>query len=51
MKFSHWEECINLREIKCLRKLQHPNLIKLKEVIKLHNELNLIFEFIDKNIY
>jgi serine/threonine protein kinase len=50
-KFASWDECINLREIKCLRKLNHPNLIKLKEVVKLHDELNLIFENLDQNIY
>jgi male germ cell-associated kinase len=50
-KFASWDECINLREIKCLRKLNHPNLIKLKEVVKLHDELNLIFESLDQNIY
>ena len=38
-KFSSWDECINLWEIKCLRKFNHPNLIKLKEVIKLQDEL------------
>lgn len=32
-KYSSWEECIELREVKSLRKLSHPNLIKLKEVL------------------
>jgi serine/threonine protein kinase len=50
-KFSSWEECINLREVKCLRKLNHPSLIKLKEVVKLQDELNLIFEYFDQNVY
>ena len=50
-KFSSWEECINLREIKCLRKFNHPNIIKLKEVVKAHDELNLVFEYLDQDIY
>jgi serine/threonine protein kinase len=33
-KFSSWEECMALREIKMLRKLSHQNVIKLKEVIR-----------------
>ena len=33
-KFSNWDECVNLREIKSLRKMNHPNIIKLKEVFK-----------------
>ena len=33
-KFSTWEECMSLREIKMLRKLSHQNVIKLKEVIR-----------------
>jgi serine/threonine protein kinase len=32
-KFNSWEECIALREIKSLRKLNHPNIIKMKEVL------------------
>ena len=32
-KFYSWEECMALREIKSLRKLNHPNIVKLKEVI------------------
>ena len=45
-KFASWDECISLREIKHLRKLNHQNVIKLKEVIRVGNDLYLIFEFI-----
>ena len=37
-------ECLSLREIKHLRKLNHVNVTKLKEVIRVANELFLIFE-------
>lgn len=33
-KYTSWEECVNLREIKALQKLKHPNIIKLFEVFK-----------------
>ena len=33
-KYNNWEECMNLREISSLRKLKHPNIVKLKEVYK-----------------
>ncbi len=29
-KYSSWNECIELREIKSLRKLNHTNITKLK---------------------
>ena len=50
-KFTNWEECMSLREIKSLRKLNHPNIIKLKEVIKVNDELNLVFEYLEENLY
>ena len=31
-KFYTWEECMQLREVKSLKKLNHPNIVKLKEV-------------------
>lgn len=31
-KFTSWDECMQLREVKLLRKLNHPNIVKLKEV-------------------
>ena len=33
-KYYTWEECMSLKEIKVLRILAHPNIIKLKEIIK-----------------
>lgn len=32
-KFESWEEAMSLREVKTLRRLNHKNVIKLKEVI------------------
>lgn len=50
-KFVQWEECMSLREIKSLRKLNHPNILKLKEVIKVKDELCLVFEYLEQNVY
>lgn len=50
-RFHSWEECLQLREIQSLRKLQHFNLIKLKEVVRENTELFLIFDFCEKNIF
>ncbi len=45
-KFYSWEECMNLREVKSLRKLNHPCCIKLKEVIRENDELFFVFEYL-----
>ncbi|KVI12287.1 Protein kinase, catalytic domain-containing protein [Cynara cardunculus var. scolymus] len=50
-KYYVWEECMNLREVKSLRKLNHPNIIKLKEVVRENNELFFIFEYMEHNLY
>ncbi|TQD87865.1 hypothetical protein C1H46_026568 [Malus baccata] len=50
-KFFFWEEYWRLREIKVLRKLYHPNIIKLKEVVRENNEVFLIFEYMNYNLY
>lgn len=50
-RFNSWEECLQLREIQALRKLQHFNLIKLREVIRENTELFLIFDYCEKNIF
>lgn len=50
-KFYSWEECLELREIKVLRKITHQNIVKLKEVVRANDDLSLIFEYCDKNLY
>lgn len=29
-KYEDWDECIKLREVKSLRKLSHPNIVRLQ---------------------
>ena len=50
-KFFSWDECMTLREVRSLRKLSHPNIVKLKEVIRENDELYFVFEFMEKNLY
>ena len=50
-KFYSWEECMALREIKSLRKLNHSQIVKLKEVIRVNDDLYFVFEFMERNVY
>ncbi|EPS59838.1 hypothetical protein M569_14966, partial [Genlisea aurea] len=50
-KFHYWEECVNLREVKSLRRLNHRNIIKLFEIVKQNDELFFIFEYMEHNLY
>ncbi|KAL6547705.1 hypothetical protein OROHE_009410 [Orobanche hederae] len=50
-KYYSWEECINLREVKSLRKMNHPNVVKLKEVIRESDVLYFVFEYMECNLY
>ncbi|KAJ9537120.1 hypothetical protein OSB04_029853 [Centaurea solstitialis] len=50
-KYYSWEECINLREVKSLRKMNHPNIVKLKEVIRENDILYFVFEYMECSLY
>lgn len=50
-KFYSWEEAMALREVKSLKKLNHPNIIKLREVIRENDNLYFIFEYMQENLY
>jgi protein kinase len=50
-KFYSWEECMALREIKSLRKLNNTYIVKLKEVIRVNDDLYFVFEYMEKNVY
>lgn len=48
--FNNWSDCLALNEVRYLKDLEHPNLIKLKEVIKEKGELYLVYEYADTNL-
>ncbi|MFS7903638.1 putative protein-serine/threonine kinase CMGC-RCK family [Helianthus anomalus] len=46
------EDSMNLREVKSLIKIvNHPNIVKLKEIIRENNTLFLIFEYMECDLY
>lgn len=49
-RYYNWDECMQLREIKALKKLHHSNIISLKEVIREENNLYLVFEHMEANL-
>jgi serine/threonine protein kinase len=44
-KFKSWDECLALREVRSLRQLSHPAIVKLREVIRERDELFFVFEY------
>lgn len=50
-KFYSWEEAVNLREVRSLKKMSHPNIVKLKEVVREHDNLFFVFEYMKENLY
>ncbi|KAI9189358.1 Serine/threonine protein kinase [Blastocladiella emersonii ATCC 22665] len=50
-KFVSWEECVNLREVKSLKKLVHPNIVRLREVIREGDRLFFVFEYLEENLF
>lgn len=50
-RYYTWDECMRLREIKALKKLNHRNIVLLMEVIREDNNLYLVFEHMEENLY
>lgn len=50
-KYYSWDEAMNLREVKSLKKLNHPNIVKLREVIREDDTLYFVFEYMRANLY
>ena len=49
--YESWEECLKLREVRILQKIGgHHNIRKLIEVIRVKNELFLIFEYMEGSL-
>lgn len=51
-QFFSWDEALQLRELKSLKQLKkHPNIVTLKELIREHNELFFVFEYMHSDVY
>lgn len=47
-----WEEALEMNEIKSLRKLNnHVNVIKVVEMIRTKDQISIVFEYCDKNLF
>ena len=44
-------QCLALREVRALRKLSHPHIVRLLEVIRDADELYFVFEYMERNLY
>lgn len=50
-KYSDWNECMHLREVSALKRLNHKNIVSLMEMIRDEDTLYLVFEHMDMNLY
>lgn len=47
-KYKSWSECVTLKEVKSLIKMkEHPNIVKLMEVVRQKEDLYFVFEYIN----
>ena len=49
-KTHSFSECLEMKEVKSLRKIKHDNIIKLIEIVRENEILYLIFELCDKGL-
>jgi male germ cell-associated kinase len=50
-RFDSWGECLALREVVALRALRHPCIVRLREVVREHERLYLVFEFVGQSLH
>ncbi|KAL0226974.1 hypothetical protein P9112_014298 [Eukaryota sp. TZLM1-RC] len=50
-KYSSWADCASLKEVRCLKRLSHPNIVKLHDIVLDNSELFLVFEYCQCNLY
>jgi protein kinase len=50
-RYASFDECLQLKEVKSLRKIKHPNVVKLLQVFRENEYLYLVFELMGKSLY
>lgn len=47
-----WEEALEMNEIKSLKKINnHSNVVKVLEMIRLKDQIYIVFEFCERNLF
>lgn len=49
-KYSTFEECLQEKEVKSLRKIKHPNVVRLLQVFRENEYLHLVFELLGDSL-
>lgn len=49
-RYSSFEECLQLKEVKSLRKIKHQNIVRLLQVFRENEYLFLVFELMGKSL-
>lgn len=49
--FWSFDDVLKLREVRVLRRLRHPNIVMLKEVIRQNDRCYLVFEVMESNLH
>lgn len=49
-RYSSFEECLQLKEVKSLRKIKHQNIVRLLQVFRENEYLYLVFELMGKSL-
>ena len=50
-KFKEKETEVTLREIALLKKVNHPNIVNLRDLFRVNGMLHLVFEFVPMSIF
>lgn len=49
-KFQNWEDCLQLKEVKSLRKIKHENVLRLLQIFRENDHLYLVFECLGESL-
>lgn len=51
LTIENWKQVMSIPEVRTMRKLNHPNIITLKDVVLDDKKLHLVFELMESNIH
>lgn len=49
-RFENWDDCLQLKEVKSLRKIKHENVVRLNQIFRENDHLYLVFELLGDSL-